>query len=75
MPPTFSPCCGSPRIADTGSTITANVDELARDTSSAQTASVFRCAECGGAFAAFLEPAIVLADEDFVYGRRPPMAA
>jgi hypothetical protein len=75
MPPTFSPCCGSPRIADTGCTIAAIVDELAGDVLASQTASVYRCAECGGTFAALLDPAITLTDEDFVYTRRPPLAA
>ncbi len=75
MPPTFSPCCGTTRIADTGSIIVATVDELSGDVLASQTASVYRCAECSGTFAALLDPAIALADADFVYGGRPPLAA
>jgi len=74
MSPTFSPCCGSTRIADTGCTIAAIVDESGGDVLSSQTTSVYRCAECSGTFAAIVDPAIILSDEDLIYARRPPLA-
>jgi len=69
MPPTFSPCCGSPQIADTGSTVVAIVDVRDGDVLPSQVLNVYRCAECGGSFAAVIEPAVVLTDGDFVYRR------
>jgi hypothetical protein len=69
MRPTFSPCCGSPDITDTGSTLTVLLDECDCDVLVPATASVFRCGPCGNAFAALLEECVELTDADFVYGR------
>ena len=69
MHPTFSPCCRSPQIADTGSTVVAIVDERAGDVLTSQVLSVFRCDECDGTFAAVLEASRPLTDADFVYER------
>ena len=69
MSPTFSLCRGSTRIADAGSTISAIVDEVAGEVLASQTCSVYVCAECGGTFAAVVQPAVILADDDFVYAR------
>jgi hypothetical protein len=69
MLPTFSPCCASPQIADTGSTVVVIVDERAGDVLPSQTLTVYRCAECSGTFAAVIEPPVVLTDADVVFTR------
>ena len=69
MLPTFSPCCGSPQITDTGSTIEAIVDERGGNVLGSEAMPVYRCGECEGSFAAIIEATQPLADADFVYAR------